>query len=114
MRANHNNEEKLMERFGKENPFRVPEGYFDRFPDKVMSQINRKKKRQDSWRWVVAAVMAGCVACAGFMLFKKDLGLTEQKPYMANIANVEQMDEILDCNIVSNLEIESFLTEVEQ
>ena len=55
MSTYNNNEEKLLDRFGRENPFRVPEGYFDTFPNRVMSQITKKKKRRDPWRWAVAA-----------------------------------------------------------
>jgi hypothetical protein len=31
--------------FNKENPFRVPDGYFDRFPMKMSERINQEKTR---------------------------------------------------------------------
>lgn len=31
--------------FNKENPFRVPDGYFDRFPMKMSERINQEKSR---------------------------------------------------------------------
>ena len=40
------NEEKLiMDRFGNENPFRVPENYFNEFPQRIMKRIERQKER---------------------------------------------------------------------
>ena len=36
---NMKEEKYLIEKFGKENPFRVPEGYFDRLSDQVMARI---------------------------------------------------------------------------
>ena len=42
---NHNTEEleaKLLSRFGTDNHFTVPEGYFDSFSDRVMSRIAQR------------------------------------------------------------------------
>ena len=110
--STYNNEEQLLVRFGKENPFRVPEGYFDTLPSRVMSQIARKKKRREPWRWAVAAVFACCVAGGGLALFKNELGLSSQSQAVASLP-AEQMNELLDCNMVSNLDIENYLTEAE-
>lgn len=112
MSTYNNNEDKLLDRFGRENPFRVPEGYFDTFPNRVMSQITKKKKRRDPWRWAVAAVFACCVAGGGLALFKNELGLSSQSQVVASLP-AEQMNELLDCNMVSNLDIENYLTEAE-
>lgn len=112
MNTYQNKEKELQEHIGKENPFRVPEGYFDTLPDRVMGQIARQKKQRDPWRWVVAAVLAGCVAAGGFALFKNDMGLTSKSQSVASVTT-EQMNELLDCNIVSNLDIEYYLTEAE-
>ncbi len=110
MNTNPNYEKELLERVGRENPFRVPEGYFDALPNRVMGRINGRKKRREPWRWAVAAVFAGCVVCAGLALFRNELGLVPQEQH---IVHVEHMDEILDCNMVSNLDIENYLTEAE-
>ncbi len=114
MKANTNYEKELLERVGRENPFRVPEGYFDALPDRVMGRINSRRKRREPWRWAVAAVLAGCVACAALALFKNELGLAPQEESsMAVIVHADHMDEVLDCNMVSNLYIENYLSEAE-
>ena len=112
MRTLHNNEEQLLEHFGRKNPYRVPEGYFDTLPDRVMSQITKRKKRHEPWRWAIAAVLACCVAGGGLALFKNELGLVSQSQPVANLS-AEHMNELLDCNMVSNLDIENYLTEAE-
>lgn len=106
-------EEELLERIGKKNPYRVPEGYFDTLPDRVMSRISHKKRKKHSLRWSVAAVFAGGILCAGLTLFKRDLGLSTPENDAPYIVNAEHMEDILDCNLVSNLEIETYLTEAE-
>ena len=112
MSTYNHDEERLLERFGKENPFRVPEGYFDTLPSRVMSQITRKKKRREPWRWAVAAIFACCVAGGGLALFKNELGLSSQSQQVASLP-AEHMNELFDCNMVSNLDIEDYLTEAE-
>ena len=43
-----NYEEKEMQvRFGKENPFRVPEGYFDQLADRVMAQLPERDQQAE-------------------------------------------------------------------
>ena len=43
-----NEEQYLIEKVGKENPFRVPEGYFDTLASQVMSRIDAEgNKPQD-------------------------------------------------------------------
>lgn len=37
-------EDNLQKRIGKENPFRVPEGYFESFTSKVMNNLPEKEK----------------------------------------------------------------------
>ena len=43
----------------KEEQYKVPEGFFDQFPQQVMNQIRKEKaKRRNIWLSAVAAVMA--------------------------------------------------------
>lgn len=37
-------EDEIMKKFGKDNPFTVPEGYFQNFTDEVMSKLPEKKE----------------------------------------------------------------------
>lgn len=39
-------EDNLQKRIGKENPFRVPEGYFESFASEVMNNLPEKEKAE--------------------------------------------------------------------
>ena len=40
------NEEKYIEeRVGKRNPFRVPDGYFDQFPEQLMNSLPKRQPK---------------------------------------------------------------------
>ena len=70
------NEEKLIEEhLGKQNPFRVPEGYFDSFADRLMQQLPEQQEqevkpaktvRMKALRPILVA--AACVAVAIFSI----------------------------------------------
>lgn len=104
-------EKKLKERTGTDNPFRVPEGYFDTLPEKMRLRIARKKRERNIWRWAVAAVMAGCVATTGLILVQQ--ADTASLASETSVYSTEDMEMLLDCNIVSNLEIANYITEAE-
>jgi hypothetical protein len=48
-------EDSIMQRVGKENAFRVPDGYFDQLTSEVMSRLPEKEKcvpiRKQSTKW---------------------------------------------------------------
>ena len=68
-------EQFINQKFGKEQPFRVPEGYFDSFADQFMAQLPERETRvvalpirsrwQSTRRWVAAACLTALVVGAG-------------------------------------------------
>ena len=73
-------EEKILkEKFGKANPFTVPEGYFDSFADKLMGQLPEPEARiiemhAESWwhkmplrKIAAAAAVAVVMGCGAFL-----------------------------------------------
>ena len=100
-------EAKLLERFGQETPFTVPDGYFDGLTDRVMSRVARKKHRRQVWRWAAAAVLVGCVA-AGGMLFEN-----RYKAQLAEAESIQYIEDALDYSMIDNMSIASYLTEAE-
>lgn len=68
-------EEKLKALLGKDNPFRVPEGYFQSFPEQLMSALPEREvsavKLPQSSRWAKARpwVAAAAVLCGIVVLF---------------------------------------------
>ena len=104
-------EKRLKEQVGKENPFRVPEGYFSTLPDKVCVRIARKQRERRMWRWAAAAVMAGCVATASLLLVRQSGNI--QLAAEAGGYNAYEVEMLLDYNMVNNLEIVDYITEAE-
>ena len=62
----NNEEQYILNRCGKQNPFTVPEGYFDSLRTELMQRVEVKPKDISLWkRWrgyVAAACMIGVVA----------------------------------------------------
>ena len=101
-------EAKLLERFGADTHFTVPEGYFDSLTNRVMARIaERRRRRRLVWRWAAAALLAGCVA-AGGLLFEN-----RYKTQMADADNIQYIEDALDYSMIDNMSIESYLTEAE-
>lgn len=108
---NHSTEEleaKLLERFGAETHFTVPEGYFDSLTGRVMSRVAQRKQRRLIWRWAAAAVIVGCVA-AGGMLFE-----SRYNAQVAEAEDIQYIEDALDYTMIDNMSIASYLlTEAE-
>ena len=104
-------EKRLKEQVGKENPFRVPEGYFSTLPDRVCVRIARKQRERRMWRWAAAAVMAGCVAITSLLLVRQSGNI--QLAAEAGGYNADEVEMLLDYNMVNNLEIVDYITEAE-
>ena len=101
-------EKRLLEKFGKRNPFRTPENYFDTLPDIIMQRIDsRRKRRKVVWRRAIAAILAGCVATAGFMMMR------EHKNALEANSSDQYMEEALEYSMIDNNEIAFYLTEAE-
>lgn len=61
-------EKELEIKYGKQNPFRVPEGYFETLTQEVMSKA-RMTKKQKSAKVIWFRAVAACAACACVAVF---------------------------------------------
>lgn len=107
---NHSIEElesKLLERFGTDNHFTVPEGYFDGLTGKVMSRVEQRKRRRMIWRWAAAAMLAGCVAAGGLFFENR------YKAQLADAEDIQYIEDALDYSMIDNMSIATYLTEAE-
>ena len=100
-------EAKLLERFGTESHFTVPEGYFDGLAGKVMSRVAQRKRRRLVWRWAAAAMLAGSVITGGLLLERHNAIQT------ANAEDIQYIEDALDYSMINNMSIASYLTEAE-
>lgn len=128
---NMSTEEKyIKEKAGQENPFRVPEGYFDQLASQVMAKLpecapqagqvqlpeRRQKSRQvalRTWFYAAACVVAIVVMTLSFH-FKQDVAAVADEQVAAqtetNIDNT-YMDDAADYAMLDNAEIYACLAD---
>ncbi|MBR5689943.1 MAG: hypothetical protein IKX17_05810 [Prevotella sp.] len=104
-----NEENFIQEKFGKKQPFRVPEGYFEHFAENVMAQLPddgakvieiRPRMR---WRVAVGVAVAACFCAVLFSVGKlwkdsSDESLSGAASVMQaqNFANDDEFDDMVD------------------
>lgn len=112
----NNEEQYILNRCGKQNPFTVPEGYFDSLRTELMQRVEVKPKDISlckRWRgYVAAACMVGVVAGVGtYIGFGSET--TENKHVAVNVkaSNVDNLseDEYADYTMLDNDDIYSLL-----
>ena len=108
MRDIMNEEKNIDERFGNENPFRVPDHYFDEFPQRIMKRIAQQKRRRRMVRWGIAAMMTGCIFSSAFILNN-----SKQQNTAFEAENNQYIEDALDYSMINNMEIATYLTEAE-
>lgn len=109
-----NEEKRIREADGNRNPFRVPEGYFEQFDERLMAalpEIRTGKSRTVRliprlWRYAAAVLV---VAGMGAALY---LGTPGERTLAAETEE-EFYNEELDYIMVGNMEIAEYLTEAE-
>ena len=123
-----NYEEKEMQvRFGKENPFRVPEGYFDQLTDRVMAQLPEREQQAEQISlsdrhpksrlvalrpWLYAAACTIAVVVMGVTFLSHD-SAEEQPLASTSTTNTESqyIDDAADYAMLDNAEIYAYLAE---
>jgi len=98
-------EKVLFDRVGQKNPFQVPAGYFEALPQQVMGRITKRRQRNRMWKWAAAAIMAGCICTAGFLMMNDTS--------MSGSTEAAYMEDELDYSMLNNLDIQEYLTVAE-
>ncbi len=121
-----NEEKKILEQFGKDNHFTVPEGYFDTLTSRIMSNIPAEetkvvsidRRHKTGWlRWtgLAAACMAGAIV--GFNMLERT-NSTDKQPYANNTQTTygystysnEYQEEMLDYAMVDYNDVYNYLS----
>ena len=124
-------EKEMQERFGKGNPFRVPEGYFDQLTDRVMAQLPEREQQAEQISlsdrypksrlvalrpWLYAAACTVAVVVMGLTFYSHDVA--EEQPLASTsttntTTNTESqyIDEAADYVMLDNAEIYACLAE---
>jgi hypothetical protein len=112
------NEEKFLnERMSKQNPFRVPEGYFDDFATQVMAKLPERELKPVAkhvslrpWMYAAAALL---VAVFSVTIFFTRMDSRQEQPQQTASAMVSDtyMDEAADYAMIDNADIYACLAE---
>ena len=109
---------------GKENPFRVPEGYFEGFNLRLAERLEKPRRRHSHHtRWSVAAAAAVALAMP-FPLFLNFSASTQPATTPGMMVaeatggddvqySDEYVTELMDYAMMGNAEIEDYLTQDE-
>ena len=107
------NEEKyLEERMAKQNPFKVPEGYFDSFAEHVMDILPEQKLKAGRtiirpWMYAAACLLVVVISIAVY--FSKINADTQDAAVVA--ATESYIDEAVDYAMIDNEDIYALLAE---
>lgn len=121
-------EKYLIEKVGRENPFRVPEGYFDTLSSQIMAKIETEgveardikpgKEKRAKTVWLRPVLYAAASVCALFISVVAYQNYSEQgatTPAQTVVANNQMMtddyfDEAADYVMLDNQDIYACLT----
>ncbi len=111
------NEEKyIKERVGQDNPFRVPEGYFEQLTQQVMNQLPERQQKSRQLRlrpWYYAAASIVILAVMGVSVYFH-LEEDEQQQMAVSVeTNTDNtyIDEVADYAMIDNTEIYACLSD---
>lgn len=112
-----NEENYIEEQFGKRNPFRVPDGYFDQFSTQLMATLpERKPKVKPLWLrpvFYAAASICALFICTGVWLAlpAESIQETAQVTTVQLDSADEAFDEAADYMMVDNHDIYAYLAD---
>jgi len=92
-----NEETYIKSRLGKREPFRVPDGYFEHFADKLIQQLPQEKKQSALVArlrpWLYAAACA-CLVVGGVTLYMNKVGLETTQQHVAAVHETVVQEEL--------------------
>ena len=127
--TNMNEEEKLiLEKFGKETPFKVPDGFFDDFTKDLMAKLperqedaSKKKRsaaiiRRMSVIITSAAVFVGvCILAVSYLVQKPEQPVVAKQAKDNHIENINNaynsIDEAAEYTMLDNEDIYAYVSE---
>lgn len=92
----------------KSNPFRTPEGYFDRLADDIISRLpeERTPARRRQWRpWLYAAAFVGVVALSTTLYLSHPSDNATGTEALTASYSDSYFDDVVDYAMVDNQEI---------
>ncbi len=118
-------EQYLLEKVGRSNPFRTPDGYFEQFAAKMTAQLPEQpqhtqkakpvlleKARRVALRpWLYAAACVAAVAVLGLTFLFNQPETAQPQPAIAQSVDNTFIDEAADYVMIDNMDIYACLSD---
>lgn len=117
-------ESELLSKIGKENPFKVPDGYFDDFTTQLMDKLPEKPDAIDErpvTRWAklkpyvyMAAMFIGAVLMIKGIHFIESEKIEKAQKAEAEMAQDKYIDQTVEGSRMDEYQLYTFLTDAHQ
>ena len=106
-------EEYLKSKIKKENPFLVPDNYFEQFASSMMENLPERKSKSIFVRFRPLLYAAACIIVIFFvgLTFHSNRQNKAKQEYMAVSVDGNYIDEAADYTMIDNVDIYSYLAE---
>jgi len=108
-----NEENYLNQRIGRNNPFRVPEGYFEHFSSQMMEQLPERKVRSKQVflrPWLYAAACCAAILLTVFTYNQHQSTFDDSQQTVVTADN-SFIEEAADYAMIDNMEIYACLSD---
>ncbi len=116
-------ENELLRKYGTQNPFAVPEGYFEHFPEELMARLPEKPvaapEKITVWQRIKPWIYMAAMFCGLMFSIRVLVGpSSKQETPLLTSAEVEELPEeylesILDYSLMNDYEYYRYLTEAD-
>lgn len=128
---NMKEEQEIIDKCGKGNPFKVPEGYFEDFTRNLMAQLHEQEELPEPsitpWQRIkpllyLAAMFIGMIVCARAILDGQSVNLNEHMEYAAASGYAdtdfeqmtdEELSTMVDYTMMDDYALYQYLSEAE-
>jgi hypothetical protein len=112
-------EDKLFRKVGTDNPFSVPDGYFEKMTSELMDKLPEKKpaiaEMKEASRWerlkpllYMAAMFVGAALIINVATFKSGDGKTTESVAQAEATDAEQEEERYICEMAEGAQMDDY------
>lgn len=116
-------EKRILRKIGTKNPFAVPEGYFDSFPQELMEKLPEKEpllsvSEPTLWQRVKPWIYMTAMFCGIMLSVRIFVGEPKQEEFPITYIEAEALSDeeweiISDGSMIEDYELYNYLTEAE-
>ena len=112
-------EDTILRKVGTDNPFRVPEGYFEQFSDSLMSHLPEQEtstlvvKEPSLWDKVKPWVYMAAMFAGAALIIRTASGQRADDTTDSEVQEMEYISEAVDYSMLDDYSLYVYLTDAE-